>query len=106
MNDDMPEWSDEDLEALVGLPVRYEGRDDWVVTGQSSTGQAVEITNGDGAVAYIGPVTVFAGEAVLLDAQPAHHVRSIDWPFDPGTALHDTKLSLLRVQLVNGQRGV
>lgn len=105
MKGDIPHWTNEDLEALIGLPVRYEGRDDWVVTGRSPTGLAAEISNGDGAVAYIGPVTVFAGEAVLLDAQPAHNVRFTDWPFDPRAALHDTKVMLRRLHLVNSQQG-
>jgi hypothetical protein len=101
----IPEWTNDDLKALAGLPVRYEGRDDWVITGRSPTAQAVEITNGDGAVAYIGPVTVFAGEAVLLDAQPDRNVRTIDWPFDPRAALEDTRLMLRRLHLVNSQQG-
>lgn len=100
----VPEWTDDDLKALVGLPVRYEGRDDWVVTGRSSIGQAAEITNNDDEVAYIGPATLLVGEACLLSAIPVVRRNVLD-DWLSADALHDTRMMLLRLQLVNGQQG-
>ncbi len=99
-----PEWTDDDLMALIGLPVRYEGRDDWVVTGRSSIGQAAEITNSDDDVAYIGPATVLVGEACLLSAIPVARRNLLD-DWLSADALQETRMMLLRLQLVNSQQG-
>lgn len=101
----LPHWTDEDLDALIGLPMRYEGRDDWVVTEKSLSGMAIKIETADGHVSYVGPVTVYWGEASFLDARPVKRESVLNWPADARAALDETRLALRRLDLVN-PRGV
>lgn len=97
----LPEWSEKDLAALVGLPMSYEGHDDWIVTGRASNGAAVKIER-PGDIAYIGPLTVQAGEARFLGAQPVQTIRDRVLGWGEGDALQETEHVLRRMRLVQG----
>lgn len=100
-DDDLPQWSAEDAAALIGLPVRFEGTDDWVAVEPANHGLAVIIENGDGQRAAIGPVTVHVGDAVLLSPWPVNRPLLFRHS-DSRTTLRDIDFALRRMRLVGG----
>lgn len=102
-DDGLPKWSAEDVAALIGLPVRFEGTDDWVAVEPAEHGLAVIIENTDGERAAIGPITVHVGDASFLSPWPVKRPSVLE-RLDSRSTLHAIDFALRRMRLIGGLR--
>ena len=96
MNDSPQSWSKQDIADLIGLPVRYCGRE-WTVTGSAERG-GITITSSDGKTVKIERPAFRTGEARFLDGRPTG--GAMLWN-DTGNNLDEINLTLRRITLTS-----